>query len=111
MLGVNYADLLRQVDLQEAAFETLTKEDEAAKVEEAKETPVVVVLDTPHIPKRKSFPPRLAITALGTLFALLFAVIWVMVHAGWQEMDPSDPRKALAISIWSDVRHMMPWIR
>jgi len=111
LLGVNYADLLRQVDLQEAVFETLTKQDEAAKVEEAKETLAVEVLDTPRIPKGKSFPPRLKITFLGTLLAFMFAVIWVVVHAAWQEMDPSDPRKALATSIWSDVRHMMPWTR
>ena len=61
LLGVKYADLYRQTKIQEAVLETLTKEYELAKVEEAKEIPTVKVLDVANIPDKKSFPPRLSI--------------------------------------------------
>src|SRR5439155_1386233 len=69
LLGVTYADLYRRTRVQEAVFESLTKEYELAKVQEVKEIPTVKVLDSPNIPERKSFPPRLLIMFLGTVFA------------------------------------------
>src|SRR5260370_19196326 len=68
LLGVTYADLYRRTKVQEAVFETLTKEYELAKVQEVKEIPVVKVLDSPSIPDKKSFHPRLLIMLFGTAF-------------------------------------------
>ena len=76
ILGVSYADLYRNSKVQEVLFETLTREYELAKVEEAKETPSVKVLDPPDIPEKKSFPPRLLIIALGTMLAIAGSVAW-----------------------------------
>ena len=50
LLGVSYADLYRNSRVQEAIFETLTKQYELARVEEAKETPTIKVLDAPDVP-------------------------------------------------------------
>src|SRR6202047_11587 len=61
LLGVAYADLYRRTKIQEAVLETLTKEYESAKVQEAKEIPTVKVLDHADVPDKKSFPPRLVI--------------------------------------------------
>lgn len=109
LLGVNYADLLRRVRVQEAVFETLTQEYELAKVQEARETPVVKELDPPRVPEKKSFPPRLLIIALGALLALFASGCWVLAQAAWEAADANDPRKALATEVWSDVRGVLPW--
>src|SRR5437588_6940153 len=69
LLGVTYADLYRRTRVQEAVFESLTKEYELAKVQEVKEIPTVKVLDSPNIPDKKSFPTRRLIMLLGTAFA------------------------------------------
>src|SRR5271165_1795441 len=45
ILGVTYANLFRETKIQEAVFEALTQQYEMAKVQEAKETPSVKVLD------------------------------------------------------------------
>jgi len=105
LLGVTYADLYRTTRVQEAVFETLTKEYELAKVQEAKEIPTVKVLDPPNIPDKKSFPPRLAIIFLGTGFAILLGTSWVVGGRLWEEADPKDPRKQLALEIY----RTMPW--
>ena len=95
LLGVAYADLYRRTRVQEAVFESLTKEYELAKVQEAKEIPTVKVLDSPNIPDKKSFPPRLAIMLLGTAFAFGLATTWVYGRRLGIELMQTIPRKPL----------------
>ena len=108
ILGVTYADLFRRTKVQEAIFETLTKEYELAKVQEAKEIPTVKVLDVPVVPDKKSFPPRLAIVFLGTAFAFALGMTWVRCRAAWERTDVNDPRKALAEEVFTTVKASLP---
>lgn len=104
LLGVTYADLYRQAKVQEAVFEALTQEYELAKVEEAKEIPIVRVLDSPNIPERKAFPPRLLIICSVGFLSLALGIVWVFGNEGWMNMDPQDPAKLLAGEIFTTVR-------
>lgn len=109
LLGVTYADLLRKLKVEEAVFETLTEQDELAKVQEAKDTPSVKVLDPPLVPGHKSFPPRAVIMALGMMLSFGLGAAWILADSAWEAVDPHDPRKALAVEVWSDVHASMPW--
>ena len=109
ILGVPYADKLRRLKIQEAVFETLTKQYELAKVQEAKEIPSVKELDAPIIPERKSYPPRLLITILGMLFGLMVGVMWVLGKNRWQQLDAQDSGKVLAQEVFSTVAAHLPW--
>jgi len=108
LLGVTYADLYRRTRVQEAVFETLTKEYELAKVQEAKEIPTVKVLDAPDVPDKKSFPPRRLVALLGTAFALAMGTAWIFAKATWQQTDSADPRKAFAQEVFSTVKASLP---
>ena len=108
LLGVTYADLYRRTRVQEAVFETLTKQYELAKVQEAKEIPTVKVLDHPNIPEKKSFPPRLVIMLLGTAFVGAVAITWVFGKGAWDETSSNDPRKILAHEVFSTVKGRLP---
>ena len=66
-LAVPYANLYRQVQVQETLFELLTQQYELARIQEAKDVPVVSVIDSPGIPEKKSFPPRLLLAEILTL--------------------------------------------
>jgi uncharacterized protein involved in exopolysaccharide biosynthesis len=110
VLGVPYADLYRRMKVQEAVFETLTQQYELAKVEEAKETPSVKVLDPPDLPEKKSFPPRTIIVLVGTMLSFTFGVGWVLAHQAWEATEASDARKVFARRVWSDVRASLPWV-
>jgi uncharacterized protein involved in exopolysaccharide biosynthesis len=89
-LGLTYYDLEREMRVEEALWEALTKQYEAAKVEEAEELPTVRVLDVAEIPGRKSGPSRQMIVESGALFSLVVALIAVLVGMIWEAMDPQD---------------------
>ncbi len=109
LLGAKYSDYYRRAKIQETVFELLTQQYELAKVQEAKETPSVKVLDPGKVPERKSFPPRLLIMFLGTVLALSMSVVWVLGANQWQQADPTDPRKMLAQEVVATVKARVPW--
>jgi len=107
ILGVTYADLYRRTKVQEAVFETLTKEYEMAKVEEAKETPSVRVLDPANIAQRPSSPNRPLIILGGGALCFLLACLWLIGESKWQQIDPNDPGKLLAQEIFGTTRNQI----
>jgi len=109
LLGAKYADYYRRAKIQETVFELLTQQYELAKVQEAKETPSVKVLDPGIVPEKKSFPPRLLIMFLGTVLTLSMSVVWVVGSNRWRQADPDDPRKVLAQEVVEKVRARLPW--
>jgi capsule polysaccharide export protein KpsE/RkpR len=109
LLGVAYADLYRKTKVEETVLETLTQEYELAKVQEAKEIPTVKVLDSPNLPDKKSFPPRMLVVELGTMLAFSCGVVWVLGSALWRRTDPADPRKVLAHEIFDTAKAAIPW--
>jgi capsule polysaccharide export protein KpsE/RkpR len=104
LLGVEWSDLFRRTKVQEVVFETLTKQYELAKVEEARETPSVKVLDTADVPERKSYPPRTILVLLATGFVFILSCVWVLGYARWQEIDPADPKRILSQQIFQNIR-------
>src|SRR5579862_2410820 len=99
-LGVPYADLYRRVKVQEAIFETLTKQYELVKLEEAKETLSVKVLDPANVPEKKSFPPRMLLIAIGEFVTLILAILYLRLRERWRNISPDDPGKMLALEVW-----------
>lgn len=108
VLGVTWADLYRQTKVEETVFETLTKQYELAKVQEAKEIPTVKVLDAPTVAEKKSFPPRILIISLGTTFALSCGTFFVFWRRRWEQANPDNPKKMLAQSAISEVKARLP---
>jgi uncharacterized protein involved in exopolysaccharide biosynthesis len=109
-LGVGYADLFRNTKIQEAVFQTLTQQYELAKVQEAKETPSVKVLDPPDVPEKKSFPPRLLIIALGAMLAMAGSVSWIFGNLAWDQTEQGNPQKVFAQEVIHTVRARLPWV-
>jgi capsule polysaccharide export protein KpsE/RkpR len=87
LLGVTYYDLYRRAKISEAVYETLTNEYELAKVQEARETPVVRVLDKPDVAERRSYPPRLAIILLGAVLTLSGGIAWLAGSFLWPRLQ------------------------
>ena len=109
ILGVTFADLYRRTKVQEAVYEALTQQYELAKVQEAKETPSVKVLDEARVPEKKSFPPRLTIIFLCTFLAFALSAVFTIGQARWVAIDKQDPGKLFAQEVFQAVRARLPW--
>lgn len=103
-LAVPYADLYRRVKVQETVFELLTQQYELARIEEAKDVPVVSVIDSPGIAEKKSFPPRLLLTLLLTSICFAATCVIILARDYWSSVDSQDPTKALGIEVLSTLR-------
>lgn len=77
-LGLEYARKLRDVRFNEALFELLTKQYEAARIDEAKAAPLIQVVDRAVPPDKKSSPHRVLLTLgfgfLGFLLACIVSI-------------------------------------
>lgn len=102
-LAVPYADIYRRVRTQEAVYEMLTQQYELARIQEAKEIPIIRVIDAPGIPEKKSFPPRALLSILLAGLIVIGAGARVLVSNRWAELSPGDPKKRLVEQISSDL--------
>jgi len=102
-LAVPYADIFRRVRIQESVYEMLTQQYEIARIQEAKEIPVVRVIDAPAIAEKKSYPPRALFTLLLTLLISSGAAAWILIRHRWEQVHFADPRKVLGRRIAADL--------
>lgn len=80
-VALDYARRLRDVKYQEALFEALAKQAELAKIDEAKDSAMVQVLDPAVIPDKKSKPRRALITLVGMLAAFILMLCWAILNS------------------------------
>ena len=91
--------------MQETVYELLTQQYEIARIQEAKDVPVVSVIDSPGIPEKKSFPPRLLLTLLLTFFVVSAAAAYIVLRHQWNLVNAADPRKVLAQQVGLTLRN------
>jgi hypothetical protein len=73
--------------------------------------PVVSVIDSPGIPEKKSFPPRLLLALLLTFVSTSIAAALLLVWQRWSQVSSSDPRRVLAQQIYSALSTTWKWRR
>ena len=88
-LQLEYLRKQREVKYHEALFEMLSRQYEAARLDEARDAPIVQVLDPASYPDTKSSPKRLYIIAGGMFFGLIASTFWVLARRRFQEFRAS----------------------
>ncbi len=73
-LSLQYVRLLRDAKVQQTLYELLTQQYEMARIQEAKDTPTVQVLDEAKVPERRIKPKRRQIVMIATITAAFFGV-------------------------------------
>lgn len=74
--------LIREQKIQETLVLLLSQRFESARINEARDTSTIQVLDYPVRATKQSSPKRVASVAVGALFGLLIAVGWVRFKSG-----------------------------
>lgn len=101
-LALQYARLLRDAKVQETLYGFLTQQYEMARIQEAKDSPTVQVLDVAKIPEKKSKPKRSLIVILSTFMAT-FLSVFIAVFMEFSEKAKSEtggPRNGLGPPQW-----------
>jgi uncharacterized protein involved in exopolysaccharide biosynthesis len=104
LLGTTYYDLQRQVAMKESLYETLTKQYELAKVQEAKEIPAIKILDEPVVAERKSYPHRTLIVLFCTFASACVGAAWIFVCTLWNLTGECSPTKAFLARLYLRIR-------
>ena len=91
--AIDYVRARRELKLQETLMESMVRQYEVAKLDEAKEGPVLQQVDAALPPDRKSKPARAVIVLASTLLGLLAAcvfVVWRSYVALARQLDPQS---------------------
>lgn len=77
--GLDSLGRLRDIRYHETIYEFLAKQYELAKLDEAKDSSLIQVLDKAIEPDRKSKPKRTLIVMVAAFVAFLLAILWALV--------------------------------
>jgi tyrosine-protein kinase Etk/Wzc len=88
-----YMRKFRNLKYHEALYELLAKQYEAAVIDEAKQAPVIQVIDRAKAPDKKSGPARAALVFASGLLGVVLSSVYVLI-AHHMKMLSSDPRQA-----------------
>lgn len=97
-LGLQYAFLLRDVEVQKAIYKLLVQQLEQAKIQEARDTPTIQILDAPVEPELKSKPKRAIIVIVAAIFSVFvsFFIIFIFEYINrLQKIDPYSHQKLI----------------
>lgn len=79
-VGIEYIRSLRNVKYQETIFELLSKQYELAKIDEAKESSNIQILDNAVPAEKKSKPKKLIIILIGFIGGAFFALFMALMR-------------------------------
>jgi capsule polysaccharide export protein KpsE/RkpR len=106
--AIDYVRARRELKIQETLLEAMLRQYEIAKLDEAKEGPVLQQVDMALPPDRKSRPARALIVIAATFAALLLTTLWVVIRRYNRLVRETDPEAAGA---WEAFRSAWRWRR
>ncbi|OQX96619.1 hypothetical protein B6I21_00500 [candidate division KSB1 bacterium 4572_119] len=94
-IGLELARLTRNVKVQETVWELLNQQYYHAKIQEARDTPTIEVLDIAVVPETRSKPKRKLLVLVGGFLAIMFNIFWVFAKDFYEKLksDPTSSHK------------------
>lgn len=108
--GLENIKVLREVHYHQMLYELLAKQYEAARLEEAKESSIIQVLDPAVVPERHAKPKRAIVVVCAAIAALFLAIGWVLLTAalGRAAERPALAGKMAELRALLRLRRVMP---
>lgn len=103
--GLEYLRKLREVKYQQAVYEMLAKQYESARVDEARNSVVIQVVDPAVALDEESGPRRSLIVVLATVMTLILASMWSVLRAGLARVQQGAGHNAR----WNELRELLRW--
>ena len=78
-VGLKLAELMREVKVRETVWQLLNQQYYTAKIQEARDTPTVQILDEAVPPERRTSPKRKLLVLVGSFLTFFFSIFWAFV--------------------------------
>lgn len=98
--GLEYVRRVRDVKYAETIFELMSKQFEIAKIDEAKDSSIIQVLDAAIVPDKKSKPNRGVIVVSTILFVGIITTFWILAREFFRRIkaNPAQSRRLRKLS-------------
>lgn len=95
----SYVAKFRAFKYAEVVFESIARQLELARIEEAREGAQIQALDTPQVPEWKSRPKRAIVGAVTFLATAMLLLLWVLLAHQWAraQLRPDDAFRLQAL--------------
>lgn len=103
--SLQYMDALRNFKYHESIYDVLIRQFASAQLDEAKDSPLIQILDKAFVPEKKSKPKRSLIVILATLVAFFLAVIWAFIKEALARSN-DDPEQGARLQ---ELRRSFRW--
>ena len=90
--GLEYARKLREVTYHSTLLNLLSREYEAARIDEAKSAPIIQIVDRAVPPEKKSGPHRVLLTAVAGFLGFLAACLWAFGREAVRNLEQHPQR-------------------
>jgi capsule polysaccharide export protein KpsE/RkpR len=105
--GLEYVRAVRQLRYHEVLFEMLSKQYEAARLEEAKSPPLLQVVDRAAASDKRAWPPRTLLVLLAGLLASAFVCVLALVKDACARAA-AEPAHAEQLAILRSIMQRKP---
>jgi uncharacterized protein involved in exopolysaccharide biosynthesis len=102
--SLEYVRKVRDLKYHETLFELMSKQYEAARIDEAKQPPLIQVVDRAVVPDRKAGPPRTQITVIGGALGFVLACAWALISRAIRNLSLVPEQAAQLRSLKSALR-------
>jgi len=92
-IALKYLRLSRELEVQDLLYKYLTQEYEQAKINEAKDTPVIQVIDKAVVPFKKAKPRRSLLVITAGLIGIFFGIFLSFMQEYVDRLSVSNPEK------------------
>jgi tyrosine-protein kinase Etk/Wzc len=84
-LALQLIRLTRHVEIESAVYTMLLKEFEKTRIEEARDTPTLQVLDVASVPNLRSRPRRKLLALAGVMLGIVWSGLFALFVTAWRE--------------------------
>ena len=89
LYGIEFIRKMREFKYNEALYEILLKQYEAAKLDESRDSTVIQIIENPEIPEKRYSPKRKLIVLVSTFTKFFFSIFFVFFINLFESMKQS----------------------
>lgn len=104
-VGRKLAKLVREVKVQETVWELLNQQYYSAKIQEARDTPTVQILDEAIPPEKRTSPKRKLLVLVGSFLTFSFSIFWAFVLEYGQRIKQREEEYKKVKHIIDELNH------